>query len=77
MSTTQDNMPKSTSSSPPPPVPPVVMPIATPTVVAHAASLNPADDLLVGPDDQQVFSDWGLAAQAAVFNVMERENTYM
>ncbi|KAK4511052.1 uncharacterized protein ATC70_012262 [Mucor velutinosus] len=76
-STTQDNMPKSTSSSPPPPVPPIVMPVATSTDVAHATSLHPADELLVGPDAQQVFSDWGLAAQAAVFNVMERENTYM
>ncbi|KAF1799769.1 hypothetical protein FB192DRAFT_1474533 [Mucor lusitanicus] len=76
-STAEDNMPKSTSSSPPPPVPPVVMPVATSAVVAHATSLHPADELLVGPDDQQVFSDWGLAAQAAVFNVMERENTYM
>ncbi|GAN02417.1 hypothetical protein MAM1_0021c01860 [Mucor ambiguus] len=76
-STTQNSMPESTSSSPPPPIPPVVMPVAASTVVAHATSLHPADELLVGPDDQQVFSDWGLAAQAAVFNVMERENTYM
>jgi hypothetical protein len=45
------------------------------SAVAHTTASHP-DDLLVGRDDQ-VFSDWGLSAQAAVFNVMERENTYM
>ena len=80
-------MPKSSSSSPPPPLP-LPLPTAPPSntaiapplpvsmsAVAHTTTSHP-DDLLVGRNDQ-MFSDWGLSAQAAVFDVMERENTYM
>lgn len=82
--TSAQEMPKSSSSSPPPPPLPTAPPsntaIAPPLpvsmpAVAHTTTSHP-DDLLVGRDDQ-MFSEWGLSAQAAVFNVMERENTYM
>ncbi|CAO3640477.1 unnamed protein product [Mucor hiemalis] len=52
----------------PPPLPvPVVM-----SSVTHTA-IHPDDHCVT--QREEVFSDWGLSAQAAVFNVMERGNT--
>jgi hypothetical protein len=43
-------------------------------------SASPTSNVVHQPDvprEQEVFSDWGLSAQAAVFNVMDRESAFM
>lgn len=62
-----------TATTPPPPLPVVVMSNVT---QQHTTTIHPDDhhDIVV-QQGEEVYSDWGLSAQAAVFNIMDRENS--
>lgn len=56
-----------------PPLPPPPLPVVMSNVAHTATHLHP-DDLDVG-QGEEVYSDWGLSAQAALFNIMDKENS--